>query len=278
MAKRTTGYRDKYKMAENYVSENYQTHIKPYLGSDTAQILEMTNDFEYMRHASKAELISVASTLSAIANRRIGSFKASKYYKAILMGEDKPIPMAYRSIQEENKGKITKFLKGKNVEEMRMGELKKEIANIRNFLMSESSVLGSNKRGFYRIMNERYKNFVQGVADKANIPSKELAKSTRFQELFWRVYNKIGEGNYKDTIKYDKGKYLGTITEEIMPLMQRDWRMYDQESVVSDIVEKVRTRLDDMYRKERRAEIEDDDDSNILTRNIRKGFKSGGKE
>ena len=276
--------------AEYYFSDNYERHVKPYISSSLDEHIRKAFDVDALRSMDKSELAELTRSLSVSANRRIGIYtsekrnsyymKTAEYYKSkglVAMDSDvMPAPAAYANIIERE-GSLKKF-NVRNLENLSMGKLRNQLKSVREFLASESSLMGRVKTneeglvsdssyGFYRIMAQREYNFKQAIASQSNvnIPSEEIMKSEEFSKLFWKTFNAVQkriEGNRKEYYEKDKYGFMAKIMKEVTPFMQ------GKDVDIQELADNVERKLRGNY-----VESQKKPDKDSLAGNFSSGFR-----
>lgn len=208
-------------------SANFDTYVSPYMkNKGTVQNIKKSWDDDYVRSLSKEQVKELVLDLTSEANRRISNYLKSSYYTYTKQYPNasksdaklRPTPAAFQALAERE-GKIKRFSK-KDLDDMTLGQLKKRLASVRQFVSAESSMIGSKTHGFRRIMNERFELFTKGLKETLGSRYKKqfsdnVIKSEAFSQMFWHIFNRFMEKN--PAYKYEKRKqvYGEQITREV---------------------------------------------------------------
>lgn len=244
-------------------SRNFELHVAPKLSEEKADLIRTSFNFEYVNSLNKEQLSNLVRQLSIMANQRIGTYKRTKYYQATLEGWNKPVPAAYR-ILEEQKGDIEKFDLSE-ISSMELSTLRKQASTLSHFLASESSYASGQER----IMQVRYKNMTDQLKkllskeDKKefNRVWKDEIMSDEFQRKFWEIYNKVEERVGGKGSWYETDKFMSEITRvlTIEPLYGYS---------IDDIVLYIEKRVNSLYEEH---ENETNLPDNTFTRSLKTG-------
>lgn len=284
MTKRSKNIDDTIKHSDivNQFSANFEKNVAPYLSSkNTVQLIRNVWNNDFIQGLKTEELRSVVLQLTTLANRQISNYMKSDYYKTTreYLGRDtsdtivRPTPAAYRGLIERE-GELKKFSR-KDISKLTLGQLRKRISNLRQFVSSESAYLGDSKHGIRRIVKERYNAFTSSLKDMlgSSYYSKyraSLIKSEAFSVLFWQVYNRLPEYSKNKVYKYDRDIFMGKITQEIYGHVNEfnEADEHEQNWIIDEIVEKVRSALEKGYIENIVKDRENNDD-------IRSDFEKG---
>ncbi len=269
----------------NQFSANFEKNVAPYISSkSTVQLIRNVWNNDFVQGLKAEELRSVVLQLTTLANRQISSYKKSDYYKMTreYLGDNvsdtmiKPTPAAYRGLIERE-GELKKFSR-KDVGELTLGQLRKRISNLRQFVSSESAYLGDARHGIRRIIRERYNAFTSSLKEMLgssyyNKYKASLVKSEAFSILFWQVYNRLSDYSKNKVYKYDRDIFMGKITQEIYGRVNEfnNAGEHEQNWIIDEIVEKVRSALEKGYVE---SIIKDRKDNDDLRSDFEKGYTS----
>ena len=247
-------------------SRSFEKKVAPRLTPEKADLIRQTFNYDYIRSLSQGELSNLVRQLSIMANQRIGIYKNTKYYKETLKGWTKPIPAAYR-ILEENKGDIEKFDLSK-IPSMSLSKLRKEVSILGHFLSSESSYASLQQE----IMKTRYQNMTEKlklllpVKERKNFDKnyKDMLMSDEFQRKFWEIYNKVTEREGGKEVWYQKEQFMSEITAVFTT--QPKYGLS-----VDELVEYIRKKVNEWYEQK-------DEESRLQDNPFTKTFTAGSNK